>query len=69
MAATQSLASILTRKLAWIAFIVLLVNAGAVAFYYGSNRAELEQEVIAEQMAQLTLALDPQQLQIAATAR
>ena len=69
MSATQSLASILTRKLAWLAFIVLLINAGAVAFYYGSNRSELEQEVIAEQMSQLTMALEPQQLQIAATAR
>jgi len=69
MAQNRSLASILTRKLVWIAFVVLLINAAAVAFYYGSNRSELEQEVIAGQMAQLEAAIDKQRLTIMASAR
>lgn len=69
MSKTNALASILTRKLAWIAVVVLLINATAVALYYGSNRSELEQEVIAEQMLQLETALDKHSLSIRAAAR
>lgn len=47
------LANILTRRLAWIAVAVLVVNAVAVGIYYGSDRQALEGEVIERIMEQL----------------
>lgn len=47
------LATTLTRRLAWIAVAVLVINAVAVGVYYGSDRQALESEVIDHVMAQL----------------
>ena len=55
---TRPLASILTRRLVWIAIAVVFVNAIAVAAYYGSDRETLEREVIAREMSRLEAALD-----------
>jgi two-component system, OmpR family, sensor kinase len=53
-----TLASILTRRLAWLATAVVLVNAIAVAAYYGSDREALEEEAIEREMARLEAALE-----------
>lgn len=53
-----TLASALTRRLAWIALAVVLVNFLAVALYYGRDQDALEREVIEIQMARLEAALD-----------
>lgn len=52
------LARILTRRLAWIATAVLLINAIAVAAYYGSDRQGLEAEAIEREMERLEAALE-----------
>jgi two-component system, OmpR family, sensor kinase len=54
---TRPLASILTRRLVWIALAVVFVNAMAVAAYYGSDREALEREVIEREMSRLETAL------------
>jgi two-component system, OmpR family, sensor kinase len=54
----RPLASVLTRRLVWIAIAVVFVNAIAVAAYYGSDREALEREVIAREMSRLEAALD-----------
>lgn len=53
-----SLAHILTRRLAWLALAVVVVNALAVAAYYGSDSQALETEVIERQMDRLEAALE-----------
>jgi two-component system OmpR family sensor kinase len=53
----STLSRILTRKLAWIAAAVVLVNAVAVAAYYGSDRESLEGEVVDRMMQRLEAAL------------
>lgn len=63
------LARILTRRLAWIAVAVLLVNALAVAAYYGSDRPSLEREVIDREMSRLEAALDGERSRIDDRAR
>lgn len=52
-----TLARILTRRLAWIAAAVVLVNAVAVAVYYGADRESLESEVVDQMMDRLEDAL------------
>lgn len=69
MAHSLPLASILTRRLAWIALAVVFVNAIAVATYYGSDRQALETEVIEREMSRLVTALNDDPPRIDARAR
>lgn len=63
------LARILTRRLALIAAAVVVVNAVAVAAYYGSDREGLEAEVIQRQFERLEAALEGPQGPVAPDAR
>lgn len=63
------LARILTRRLALIATAVILINAVAVAVYYGSDQEGLEAQVIERQMGRLEAALDGGALQISPETR
>lgn len=56
--APRTLASLLTRRLFWIAAVVLLANLAGVGFYYGTNRFEIESEVIVIQMDRIEAALE-----------
>ncbi|MGH1450869.1 MAG: sensor histidine kinase [Pseudomonadaceae bacterium] len=64
-----SLASILTRRLAWIALAVMVVNALAVATYYGSDRQLLEREAVERELDKLKAAVTGDSLRVAQPAR
>lgn len=68
-APTQPLAQVLTHRLAWIALAVVVVNAIAIAAYYGSDRQALEAEAIEREMGRLEAALDDATLRIGEDAR
>ena len=48
--AVPSLAQILTRRLVLIAGVVVLLNIAVVGAYYGTDRRELEAEVVAHEI-------------------
>lgn len=60
----RPLASILTRRLAWIALGVVLVNLFAVALYYGSDIEALENEVMHNEISNLELSLSSEPIRI-----
>jgi len=65
----RPLASILTRRLAWITIAVVIVNAIAVALYYGSDRQALENEAIEHQIRNLEASISGEPLHIDERAR
>ena len=65
----RSLASILTRRLAWIALAVVVVNAMAVAVYYGSDQQALEREAIEREIDRLSAAINQDSSHVALSAR
>lgn len=54
----RPLAQVLTRQLAVMAGVVVLLNVAAVGLYYGSDRRELETEAIEQMRERIEQALD-----------
>jgi two-component system OmpR family sensor kinase len=54
----RPLAEVLTRRLALLAGVVVLLNAVAVGVYYGTDRRELEAEAIAQMAERVGAALE-----------
>ena len=66
---TRPLAQILIRRLALIAAVIVVMNMLAVGLYYGSDRPELEAEVVANVTARVEAALEGNSLPADAPAR
>ena len=66
---TRPLAQILTRRLALIAAVIVVLNMGLVGVYYGTDRPELEDEVVSTVTEGLGAALDGNRLPPEAPAR
>ena len=54
---SNTMARLLTRRLAWIALAVLLANLALIWAYYGTDREALQDEFVARQMARLEASL------------
>ena len=64
-----TLTQILTRRLTWLAVGAVIVNVVAVGIYYGTDRRELESEVIDLQMERLEESLEGSPPRISARGR
>lgn len=69
MRPNRPLAQVLIRRLALIAGVIVVLNMVVVGLYYGSDRAELEAEVVADVTERLGAALDGDRLPADAAAR
>jgi len=65
----RPLAQVLIRRLALIAAVIVALNLGVVGLYYGSDRPELEAEVVADVTERLGAALEGNSLPADAPAR
>lgn len=69
MRPNRPLAQVLIRRLALIAAVIVVLNMAVVSLYYGSDRAELEAEVVADVTERLGAALEGNSLPADAPAR